>query len=1107
MKFSVPIYCEKFIADGGEKFMVRPLFFSDIESVRPELKRAADSVADALRKQFRALANEARHDALAQRAFSPDLHESQLRLRIELKRRTFEAAFLFAEFEAGGRKVAYTPRLPGLTFEVARGETLADRAAKVLHAWYAGLERDEREFDAALDGIRGNAWLSHVDFSVDTTELPDADKGSKRAEIGGFGKADGAAELARVGRNLNDLHPEGLSRALHREHEVSELQRLLTQREARPVMLLGGQGVGKTAVLHEALRRMIDNARDTGGRERGRNVWLVSPQRLISGMSFVGQWEDRVHAIVQECIRRGHVLYFDDVVGLFYAGISANSKLTVAQVVKPHIEARKLRVVAEMTPASQRILAELDRSFADLFHVIPVAEPGRRDNAAMLVHLARELEARHEVAFTHEVLPTVLDLTGRYYRDQAWPGKAAAFLERLALRHRGGAVGRQAVLQEFEARSGLRVSFSDDRARLPRAEVVEALQRRVIGQHGAVAAMADAVTVAKARLNDPARPLGTFLFLGPTGVGKTECAKALAQWMFGDEARLIRFDMAEFGDPYSVHRLAGSPAEPDGLLTSAVRRQPFAVVLLDEIEKAHPMAFDLLLQVLGEARLTDARGRTTDFSNCVIIMTSNLGASETEGGIGLGGHAQRGEQAYTDAARRFFRPEFFNRIDRIVPFARLSRDEVGRIARLLLDDVFRREGLARRRCVLQVDSAALERVIDSGYHPQLGARAIRREIERELTRPLAARLAALSPDVPALIRLMAGPTGMAVQLMPLRKAHPVPRAVATLDFSDADAVVARMDSVLNRADEMLEALRPQGAVTASLTPQQRRYFALKQQAEFLDNAIERFLDWRDGEQQRRNRASADSTLARASARAKPATRELVPVAADAWLKLESAAHARALLAGTEDSMPELESRLRKLAGSAAMLDAMLRHEAHGDDHTEERALLFALPEGADAEANARATLLLLTPVFRRLELGAEYHFTKQGAGLEISGYLAHAMAQLEAGTSLWCGRQGLQPVSVHCMPLQPGQSVPDALTACRAQQRDFAAKVQAGEAAPDDAPFAPGPVLRVIYDEPGTPLEHAPVLDARSGMLLRESGLTPALANLLLHALPLGGEA
>lgn len=346
--------------------------------------------------------------------------------------------------------------------------------------------------------------------------------------------------------------------------------------------------------------------------------------------------------------------------------------------------------------------------------------------------------------------------------------------------------------------------------------------------------------------------------------------------------------------------------------------------------------------------------------------------------------------------------------------------------------------------------------------------------------------------------------------MPLRKAEPAPHAVALLDFSDADAVIARMDSVLNRADEMLEALRPQGAVTASLTPLQRRYFALKQQAEFLDNAIERLLEWRDGEQQRRNRASADSTLARASARARPATRELVPVADDAWLKLESAAHARALLTGTEDSLPELESRLRKLAGSAAMLDAMLRHEAygeaHGDGTSEERALLFALPEGTDAESNARATLLLLLPAFRRLELGAEYHFTKHGPGLEVSGYLAHALAQLEAGTSLWCGRQGLQPVSVHCMPLQPGQSVPDALAACRGQQRDFAAKVLAGEAAPDDAPFAPGPVLRVIYDEPGTPLEYAPVLDARSGLLLRESGLTPALASLLLHALPLGGE-
>lgn len=1103
MKFSVPVYCEKFTADGGEKFLVRPLFFTDVESVRAELRAATNSVADQLRKLFGALAGESRHDLLARRAFSPDLRENQLQLHIELKRRTFDANFLFAEFEAGGRRIVFTPRLPDLTFEVSRGQELRDRALEVLRAWYTELERADRDPDPVADGIRGSVWLSHIEFSISTSELPEVSKNARKAELGSYGKADGATELQRVGRNLNELYPDNLGRALHRQAEATELQRLLLESAARPVMLLGPEGVGKTAILHEALHGVIESVRENAGRQKKRTIWLVSPQRLISGMSYVGQWEDRVHAIVQECTKRGHVLYFDDVVGLFYAGISASSKLNVAQVLKPHIESGALRVVAEMTPASLRVLQELDRSFADLFHIIPVAEPTRRDNAAMLVHLTRELEARHEVSFTHEVLPTVLDLTARYFRDQAYPGKAAVFLERLAIRHRKAVVGRQAVLQEFEARSGLRISFSDDRARLPRTEVVAALQQRIIGQQGAVAAMADAVTVAKARLNDPGRPIGTFLFLGPTGVGKTECAKAMAQWMFGDESRLMRFDMAEFGDPYSVHRLAGSAAEPEGLLTSAVRRQPFGVVLLDEIEKAHPAAFDLLLQVLGEARLTDALGRTADFSNCIVILTSNLGARETEGGIGLGSHAERGAQAYTDAARRFFRPEFFNRLDRIVPFARLSRDEVARIARLLLDDVFRREGLARRRCVLQVDPLALERVIDSGYHPQLGARAIRREIERELTRPLASRLAALSPDVPALIRLMAGPQGMAVQVQPLQPAKPLAGAVAALDFDNADAVIARMDAVLNRADELIEQLRPSGAVTSDLTPPQRRYFALKQQAEFLDTAIERLLEWRDNDGARRVRADADSTLDRASARARPTVRDLEPVAADAWLNVESAAQARSLLAEAADGMPELASRLRKLAGSAALLEAMLRHEARDD----ERALLYVLPEGGEALTLARSTLHLLAPAFRRLELGADVHATEHGFGLEVSGYLAAALAQAEAGTSLWCGRLGLHPVSVQFTALQPGQSVESVLAECRQAQRRFADSVLSGEATADDAPLAPGGVLRVIYDEPGSALQNAPLLDVRCGLMLREAGNTPALATLMLSALPLGGEA
>jgi ATP-dependent Clp protease ATP-binding subunit ClpC len=209
--------------------------------------------------------------------------------------------------------------------------------------------------------------------------------------------------------------------------------------------------------------------------------------------------------------------------------------------------------------------------------------------------------------------------------------------------------------------------------------------------------MADVVAIAKARLNDPGRPLGTLLFLGPTGVGKTAAAKALVRYLYGDESRLLRFDMNEYLDASSLARLTGTFAQPDGLLTAAVRRQPYCVLLLDEIEKAHPAVFDLLLQVLGEGRLTDSLGRTSDFTSAVVIMTSNLGTREAAASFGLRPSGASREEACLDAARRLFRPEFLNRIDRLVPFDALGRAQVAAIADRLIADLFRREGLVHRR--------------------------------------------------------------------------------------------------------------------------------------------------------------------------------------------------------------------------------------------------------------------------------------------------------------------------------------------------------------------------------------------------------------------------
>lgn len=986
MRFQIPIYCERVSDEKGESFHVRMLFAPEFDATRPELKRATDALSAAIQKHLRRCATEARHELLARVAFSPDLQEHLLHLEINLKRRSLKVPFLFATFDMADRRVAYTPRLPALAFEVGRGDELGARATEVLTQWYRKLEREDEGHDATRDGVQGSAWLSVLACSIDVDSVFKPASQDKRAEIGSFAAMNGAEELSAVGRLLNARYPEHLDRAIGREDEVTELMRLMRERNARPLVLRGPSGVGKTAVIHETLRRLIE----ARGTQSDRNqVWLVSPQRLISGMMFVGQWENRLHAILAECRRRNHVLYFDDLVGLFRAGISASSRVSVAEVLKPHLERREVRVLAEATPGAWRVLSEIDRGFADLFHALPLEPPAELDTLRVLVHQQRELEGRTGCRFSLEALPTALDLSTRYRREQAMPGNAAGFVRQIAVKYRGKPVTRHDVLQQFEARSGLSVAFLDEQQRLSRQDIMQRLTRRIIGQERALNAMCDVVSIAKARLNDPAKPLGSLLFLGPTGVGKTECAKALAEYLYGSASRLLRFDMNEFPDGASVARLAGTLADPEGLLTGAVRRQPFAVILLDEIEKAHPSAFDLLLQVLGEGRLTDALGRTADFSNCIIVLTSNLGAREAAGGLGLAGHEDKGDAAYEAAARRFFRPEFFNRLDHIVPFERLGREQVGAIAHQMLHDVLQREGLSRRRCILRVEPEAMERVIDQGFHPALGARAIRRELERRLTMPLAAQLAGMAPDQPVVVTLAAAGDAIDVSTRQLAGAAYGPHAAARLLDLPPNMAIAAIDRLLNRAEAELAQHAPTGAIAGGdVSPALRRYFAIKAQVEFMDRAVESFLDWQE----------------RGTTR--PEAPEYVRVQATEWLQLHTPADVRSLLArGVEPG--EGGDRMLRLAAGAGLLALMLRTPAVDD----ERAVLLVESMGG---TQARSALLgMLMQLLRsRFDLGAEFRHPTDSRDVIVSGYLARAIVGALAGTYLHVGEKGLTPFRV-----------------------------------------------------------------------------------------------
>ncbi len=353
-------------------------------------------------------------------------------------------------------------------------------------------------------------------------------------------------------------------------------------------------------------------------------------------------------------------------------------------------------MLAEMTPEAFRVLRERDRGLADLFHILPIQELTGDDNLRVLIGTQRQLEARYRCGFGIDALPIVIDLQRRYTRDTAFPGKGAGFLRRLAVKQENAEerIAREQVIAAFHEQTGLPRSFLDQRQTLSPDDVQRALRERFDGQGDAVQAAVEIIGLAKARLNDPARPLASLLLLGPTGVGKTQFAKSLAAYLFGSDDRLLRFDMNEYVSASAVPQLVGTFAQPEGLLTSAVRRQPFAVVLFDENGKGHPDVFDLLLQVLGEGRLTDSLGRTADFTNTIIVLTSNLGAQRSATGLGFGSRDEDLQRVSIRAAESFFRPEFFNRLDRVIPFDRIAREDLQQIARLLIDNVLRREGLA-----------------------------------------------------------------------------------------------------------------------------------------------------------------------------------------------------------------------------------------------------------------------------------------------------------------------------------------------------------------------------------------------------------------------------
>ena len=1111
MVVSLPVYVEAVTRrDERTVHRCRPLFFDEPEIQGEDLGRAIARLTGELRRRLRSHGEEPCHAELAARLFSPPLETRQCRFSVDLRQHIVKCRFLFVSIAAFGRRVSFTPSVPGLWFEVAPGESLAAKAEDVVAAHFQRLVKRDGWTCAGLDrlSLAGRAWVTTVDMHLTASQRARERTDRSLAALFRARPMNGADELFRCGRCLDWLYPDDLDRPLHRDEEIARLVEALRARDRRPVAVVGPRMVGKTAIVHGAVRRRDQRRRP---REEGKRLWLLSPQRLISGMKFVGQWEERLLAILKEAGGRDHVLYFDDVLGLYRAGVSAGSDLSVADVLRTHVLRRDVRVLAEMTPEMFRAFAERDRGLADQFEVQRVEPPKPAETLQVLLACRRRLEIRHRCSFDVDVLPTVIELQRRYVRDAEFPGKGAASLNQLALTYPRSPVTRDTVYEQFHEQTGLALALLDGRRKLRRADVLKALSRRVIGQETALEALADVVSVAKARLNATDRPLAALLFMGPTGVGKTECAKALAAFLFGRDEHLVRLDMNEFDSPAAASRLVGTFLEPEGLLTAPVRRRPFCVVLLDEIEKADPAVFDMLLQVMGEGRLTDAVGRTTDFGNAIVIMTSNLGTREVAKRIGFGGGEEARERAFVAAVEAFFRPEFVNRIDRIVPFRQLSRPQMRGIAELLLAEIVGREGLVRRRCALHVDAQAMELAVDEGYDPQLGARALKRMLERRLIQPMAARLSVLKPEQPVAVDVHAVRGGIEVRVAELTEVEPAGRR--SLPAAPEEAL-ERIEVALARVEEEFREERPEGAlVPDALTPAQRYYLEMSAVVahvrEGLENAGARYGIGRDAE------GFPDAVAAYAVRQPHSGTGEdmeryhgfpgiLAEMGAASdlrtWLREFHAAGAS--LGGTS-----LDRQLQSLRDRTALLAAI-----HAARRQPERAVLFLRGPGRAAATCVRRLAELYRSAFtsdpfrdpwtdtpnparEAIELERDYlgspgesvlsscsiHDTSAMAledrepvtFLVVEGATARPMVSSEIGTHLMVDRLGgLVPVQVGRLPAGPDEEehgppglsrcVDDALRAWDEALREWEAGQSGRDRGDDDAPRPP---LRPCFDQ------------------------------------------
>lgn len=533
-------------------------------------------------------------------------------------------------------------------------------------------------------------------------------------------------------------------RAYRRNRKVSQLLGHLSETAERSVLLIGEPGCGKTSIFYEAVHRIAHKRAPENLKKIP--VWQVSGGRLLAGTRYLGEWQERLLKVIGELKESGGILYTDNLIELLDTAGNEQHSQGIPGMLLPHILSGDIVFVTEARPDQLAHAEQTNPSFLRALRPMPIDPMDLSETDAVLEKAAIRLKRQYKNAnLPSSTRARILELVGRFKGNTVLPGPGVELLERV-FRTYGDTESKEfdlrgeQVLASYSSFTGLPIELLDASISFRAEDVREYFDDAVFAQPKAVTAVVDLITCIRAGLNDPSRPLASFLFLGPTGVGKTQTALTLAEYLFGSRDRLVRFDMSEYQDQWTAGRLVGRFKGEVGELVRKLRDQPFQVVLLDEIEKAHPLVFDYLLQVFGEGRLTDGTGRTVDATNSVFIMTSNLGSGGPSGlGFGSTDSDKTAKEVahYKSAVEQYFRPEFVGRIDRVIPFLSLGGETAKKLVERALERALTRDGLERRNIMVEANEEVVQFLIRTGFNEKYGARPLQRAVENFVTVPLA----------------------------------------------------------------------------------------------------------------------------------------------------------------------------------------------------------------------------------------------------------------------------------------------------------------------------------------------------------------------------------